>query len=243
MHSTTALITGANRGIGLGLATALLERSDTDVTLAVRNQNSAAPCRQLLHDYAGRCRILPMDVADADGISKAAAQFTQAIGKLDLLINCAGINKDPRHDPSASKGPVSAVVPAAIDTMFWTNVLGPVSVAQHLLPVLTASAHPRVINISTIRGSLTHVENGRSIGYGLTKSALNMFTRKLAHELVEYQGVSVAVDPGWVRTEMGGTEAPATVAEAADDIIALIDALDNKHNGMFVSRHGEFLEW
>ena len=235
------LVTGANRGIGQAVADRLLERGDA-VALGARHPE-APGLRKLIERHGERALPLPVDLEDARSVVAAGAWLAQKFELLDAVVHCAGVNVAPRHERSAIKGSLGELDPDAIEQMFRINVSGTLRLLQVVRPLLDAAHEPRVMALGTSRASMALTQDGRSAGYAVTKAALGMLTRKVAFESSGRGWCTVTVDPGWVRTDMGGQDAPDTASDAADDLVTMLDALTDHDNGRFLSRTGTEVPW
>jgi NAD(P)-dependent dehydrogenase (short-subunit alcohol dehydrogenase family) len=228
-----ALVTGANRGIGLEVCRQLAER-DFVVLLTGRDAGKANSAAKKL-GKVGRVEPLVLDVASASSIQKAAAQVASRYSYLDVLVNNAGINYDTWE--TAGKADIDGTVMETITT----NLLGPWRVCQAFLPLLRKSRAGRIVNVSSESGSLSEMGAGPP-AYQVTKAALNALTRTLAGELHGTRILVNAVCPGWVATDMGGTGAPRSVTDGAASIIWAATLPDNGPTGGFF-RDGKPLPW
>ena len=233
-------ITGANRGLGLELTRQYLERGD-HVFAASRTPADATELQQLQQQYADRLVLLPLDVTNTDSITSAAQTVSATTDSLDLLINNAGVY------PHAGSGDAHQRLGQlthddAIETM-QVNAIGPLLVSQALLPLLRAGHKGRIISISSGQGSLTWKASGDPYHYSASKAALNMYMRSLAAEIGHMGLISVIVDPGWMRTGMGGDHATQEPAESARGIIRLVEQLHAEENGSFVTWQGQPVPW
>lgn len=226
----TCLVTGANRGIGIEVARQLLDRGFV-VYLGVRSAKAGDDAQQSL--ARAQSRALAIDVADADSIRQAAARLSAEIHHLDVLINNAGVLGP--HD-----GSVLTVSPPLVERTFHTNALGPLMVTQALLPLLLKAPSPRVVNVSSGGGSLAQMTHWCP-AYSISKAALNAVTRQLAAALAGKVAVN-SVCPGWVRTDMGGPNAPRNVEQGAAGIVWLADEAPANVTGKFW-RDGMEIEW
>ncbi|WP_426059519.1 SDR family oxidoreductase [Hymenobacter sp. B1770] len=235
-----AFITGANRGLGLELTRQYLERGD-QVFAASRNPTDAAELQQLQQQYADRLVLLPLDVTDAASIAAAVQTVSSNTDALDVLINNAGVY------PHAGSGDGHQRLGQlthedAIETM-QVNAIGPLLVSQALLPLLRAGNKGRILSISSGQGSLTWKATGDPYHYSASKAALNMYMRSLAAEVGHMGLISIIVDPGWMRTDMGGDHATQEPADSARGIIRLADQLHAEENGSFVTWQGQPVPW
>jgi len=228
-----ALVTGANRGIGFEVCRQLASRGFV-VFVTARDAAKANTAAAKLK----RARViepLALDVATARSIKDAAAQVEQRYGRLDVLINNAGINYDTWE--TAENADIDGTVVETITT----NLLGPWRVCQAFLPLLRKSRAARIVNVSSESGSLAHMGAGPP-AYQVTKAALNALTRTLAAELSGTRILVNAVCPGWVATAMGGAGAPRTVSEGAAGIVWAATLPDDGPTGGFF-RDGKPLPW
>jgi len=233
MHQSrkTVLITGANRGIGLGLVSKFLAHGHTVIATA-RNPDGARDLWEFEHTYPGRCRILALDVTDDRSISSFADSLKgQAI---DVLINNAGYLATP-------SGGFADLSEAALIKSFGINTLGPVKVTQALLHNLQAAAAPLLVVISSKMGSLTDNTGGSYYAYRMSKVALNMFVRSFAVDFPDI--TAVTLHPGWVKTDMGGEMAPTTVEESTTGLFRVIEQMKPIDSGRFIDFHGDDIAW
>ena len=235
-----AFITGANRGLGLELTRQYLERGD-QVFAASRQPTEAGDLQRLRRQYPDRLTLLALDVTSADSIAAATAAVAAATDGLEVLINNAGVY------PHAGSGDAHQRLGQlthedATETM-QVNAFGPLLVSQALLPLLRVGRKGRIISISSGYGSLTWKATGDPYHYSASKAALNMYMRSLAAEIGHMGLISVLVDPGWMRTEMGGDHATQDPADSARGIIRLAEQLHTEENGSFVTWQGQPVPW
>ncbi|WP_336212969.1 SDR family oxidoreductase [Nonomuraea sp. LPB2021202275-12-8] len=226
--SRVCLVTGANRGIGLEIARQLSRSGDT-VVLAARDLGKAEKAA------AGLPGAVPMrlDVGDQASVDALAREVGDRLGRLDVLVNNAAIHYDTWQ---RADGADLDVVREALDT----NLLGAWRVTLAMLPLLRASRHGRVANVSSEIGSLTGMGGGTP-AYTVSKTALNALTRMLAAELRRDRILVNAVCPGWVATDMGGPGG-RPVAEGAGSVLWAVDLPDGGPTGGFF-RDGRPLPW
>ena len=217
---TVALVTGANRGIGREVARQLAEK-DYDVIVSARDEDKA---REAAEAVGGR--PLTLDVSDADSIERAAAQLSEDPGRLDVLVNNAGVGTDWGV---SGTDPDFEAIQAALDTNFF----GAFRLTVALLPLLRQSDHPRVVSVSSGMGGVAEM-GGWSPGYRVSKAALNAMTRILSTELAD-EGVLVnSACPGFVATDMGdqfGAQKP--VEDGAAGVVWLATLPDDGPTGGF----------
>ena len=220
-----AVVTGGNRGLGLE-ACRRLARAGARVILASRDaakgETAAAALRREGLDITPHA----LDVTDRASIERLARVIERQFGRLDILVNNAGVFED-----SGAEG-TSALRsdPAIVRRTFETNTLGPLMVSQALIPLMQGKG--RVVNVSSGMGQLAEM-NGSYPGYRLSKAALNALTRILADEL-KGTGVKVnSVCPGWVKTDMGGPDAPRTREQGVETIVWLATLSDDGPTGGF----------
>lgn len=230
-----ALITGANKGLGLEIARQLGQQGLT-VVLGARQGKAAAPAAALRAEGID-AHDVELDVTNAQDIATLPTFFETQFGRLDVLVNNAGVQLDDGPDVS----------PDTLRQTYEANVIGPYAITQALLPLLRQAPAGRIVNQSSILGSLTAISQGQggswaTPGYTSSKAALNMLTVVLAHHLA---GTSIKVNaahPGWVKTDLGGDNAPLSVAEGAKTAVrlALLPA-DGPTGGYF--HDSERLPW
>ncbi|WP_257448327.1 SDR family oxidoreductase [Archangium lipolyticum] len=223
------VITGANRGIGLELVRQYLARGDS-VHAGVRTPESAGELAALVEPSGGRLRISACDVA----LETSVRAFADSVnGPVDLLINNAGMRNRPDD--------LDQLEDAA--RTFEVNALGPLRVTRALLPMLRRARGAKIANISSGLGSIHDNTTGGAYGYRMSKAALNMASRSLAQDLRGEGIVTVVLSPGWVQTDMGGTDAPTPVAESVAGLLSLIDRLTPEDSGSFFGFRGERIAW
>ena len=229
-----ALVTGANRGLGLETARQL-GRLGYRVIVTARDQAKAAEAAAALAKEGLEAMPVALDVTAPATSAAAAAAVERRFGRLDVLVNNAGVAG------SGFETPVSKVTPDDILGTFKTNTLGPIQVTQAFLPLLRKSTAPRIVNVSSGLGQLSEMEGGAA-AYRLSKTALNAVTKLFAAELKETPAKVNAICPGWCRTDMGGPGAHRSAEEGARSIVwgATLGA-DGPTGGYF--RDGKPIAW
>ena len=217
-----ALITGANKGLGFEMARQLGQAGVT-VLLAARDSEMGEAAAAKLRDEGLDARFLKLDVTDKKDRKAASASVEEKFGRLDILINNAGISAE-----ALGGGKVSTTTEDAIHGTFETNFFAPVALTQALLPLLKKSDAGRIVNMSSILGSQTlqadpksPIYDFKSLSYDASKAALNSFTIHLAHELKDTKIKVNSAHPGWVKTDMGTDAAPMEIPEGAKTGVAL----------------------
>ncbi|MEP4768548.1 MAG: SDR family oxidoreductase [Roseibium sp.] len=220
----TCLITAVNRGIGLELARAALNRGWT-VVGSVRN---AAAAQDVSNNFGDQIRLVEFDVTDHEAIRRAA---TQVDADLDLLINNAGIIGPKPQSPLDMDF-------VGFQETLAVNTLGPLAVSQAFLPHLRSSTPGSILTISSQMSWMGYRDSDR-IAYRASKSAVNKVMQGLATEL-EPDRIPVAlIDPGWVQTDMGGAAADNDPADVAKGVMQIADGLSPEDTGKFFKWTGE----
>ncbi|MCG6860296.1 MAG: SDR family oxidoreductase [Chromatiaceae bacterium] len=234
--SPIAVVTGAYRGLGLETCRQLAERGYL-VVLTARREAEGQAAASRLADRGLDVRFRVLDVTDAASVQRLRDGLKDELSRIDCLVNNAGIFPDPAPGSEAS-----SIFRADLDIIrrgLETNTLGALRVCQALIPLMEGKG--RVVNVSSGMGQLSEM-NGCCPGYRLSKTALNAVTRILSDELIG-TGVKVnAVCPGWVRTDMGGSDATLSVEEGARGIVWAATLPDDGPSGGFF-RHGELIAW
>ncbi len=231
------LITGANRGIGLALTRAYLERGDR-VAATCRQPAKAAELHALKESYRDDLLIPRIDVNLGRSVAAAAEHVQEHFPRLDVLLNNAGVA------PGRAQEGLETLEMAQVRDAFETNALGPLRTTRAFLPLLRKSKQPRVVNVSSGIGSLTRKPPERHhYAYAASKAALNMFTRIAAAEFKEQGICIVAVTPGWVRTDLGGSDAELDPAAVAGELIASIDGYTIEQTSLWFDRHGKISDF
>ncbi len=218
----TALVTGANKGIGLEVVRQLATRG-WRVFLTGR---SLAAVRKAASPLGPAVVPVPLDITSRISIEAAFSVVSQAVTHLDVLVNNAGILD---HD----EGSVFELHPQRLRRMFETNTIGPLLVSQTFLPLLRKSESGRIINVSSGAGQLSDMGTWAP-AYSISKTALNGVTGQFAAALRDSNIAVNSICPGWVKTDMGGPEAPLTVEQGVDTIVWLAAEAPQSMTGLFI---------
>lgn len=222
----TVLITGANRGIGLEYARQFAAKG-YKVIGTVRDPADAKELSAVAD------RVEPLDVTDAASVAVLAKRLHGV--PIDILVNNAGVFD--RRDATVDK-----VDFAMMEQTLAVNTLGPLRVAQALLPNLRAGKRRTIVSMSSQLGSIEQ-SNGRWYAYRASKAALNQINRTLSAELAPEGFICVVLHPGWVRTDMGGAAATYSPQESVSGLIAVIEKLAPADNGRFYDFKGTPIPW
>jgi NAD(P)-dependent dehydrogenase (short-subunit alcohol dehydrogenase family) len=229
----SALITGANRGLGLEFARQYLAEG-WQVYVTCRDPDSASELQRLADASDDKLQILALDVTDPASVKSAAAELDgQAI---DLLLNNAGIG-----------GPRGQTI-GNIDYEAWmkvldVNTMGPMRVSEAFVDHVAKSERKLIVTLTSGMGSLADNTSGGSIAYRSSKAAVNMVMRSLAIDLALRSITCVVINPGWVLTDMGGPHATLTPVESVTMLRGLIETLRPAQSGKFFNYGGREYAW
>ena len=237
-NNKTALITGANKGIGFETARRLAELGMT-VLVGARDRERGQRAVARLRERTADAHLVLLDVTDEASIAAAARDVSAHFGRLDVLVNNAGIG-------NASQPPSQQNL-SQMRELFATNFLGAVAVTQVFLPLLERAPAARIVNVSSSLGSLRLASDPTSriaawnalFGYSASKTALNAFTVRLAHELRSRNIKVNSACPGYVATDLNGHQGLRTVEQGAAIIVNLATILESGPTGGFFDDAGE----
>src|SRR5437660_5329143 len=239
-----ALVTGANKGIGFEVDRQL-RREAFSVFLGARNEQTGKAAADKLNNEIGttdsglvaghpsHVTFLRIDITNIESIKRAAEELSKQSDRLDVLVNNAGILLDDDKD-------VLKITPGIFETTLQTNTVGALLVSQAFVPFLKNSDAPRIVNVSSGGGQLTDGGGDWAPAYCISKTALNGVTVQLAAALPKFAVNSVC--PGWVRTDMGGSNATRSVAEGASGIVWLAADAPEHQTGKFF-RDRKVISW
>lgn len=229
----SVLITGANRGLGLEFARQYLA-DGWQVYATCRDPSSASELQKLALGSGDRLKILAMDVTDLESIRRAAADLDGET--IDLLLNNAGVG-GPRGQSVGN-----------IDYDAWAkvldvNTLGPVRVSETFVDHVARGERKLIVTLTSGMGSIADNTSGGAFAYRSSKAAVNMVMRSLAVDLAPRGIVCVVINPGWVRTDMGGPRGTQTPRENIAKLRRLIEGLGPADSGKFINHDGREFAW
>lgn len=231
-NNRIAMVTGANKGIGYEIARQLAEKG-LRVFVGARKVTEGKQAAKAIAKGSGSAEFIEIDVSDRSSIERAAKAVASRADRLDVLVNNAGVLLDGNG--------IAEVDDDIFLRTLTTNTLGPIRVTQTFLPLLLKGTRASVINLSSGLGQLS--EMGETYpAYSISKTALNAVTRQFAAALRD-KGIAVnSVCPGWVKTDMGGPNAPRTVQQGADTVTWLATEAPRDLTGQFV-RDRQTIPW
>ncbi|MFE1885688.1 SDR family oxidoreductase [Streptomyces diastatochromogenes] len=249
-HRKVALITGANKGIGRAIAEQLAALGMT-VLIGARDPRRGEEAATSVRATGGDARAVTLDVTDPATVEEAAKQVEERFGRLDVLVNNAGITGSGQVSPEEAHDQIPSTVDLdMVRRVFETNVFGVIAVTNALLPLLRKSPAPRIVNVSSAAGSLTIAANPdgplaglpTSAAYTPSKTALNALTVQYAQEL-RGDGILVnTADPGYVDTDINNHRGYLTPAQGAAVVVWLATLTDDGPTAGFFNADGP-LPW
>ena len=233
-----AIVTGANRGIGLEVCKQLLAL-DFHVVLTARDaQKGEQACKHLA---SSDVEFMQVDVASDSQIEPLYNHIKEQFGRCDVLVNNAGVFPDPRND---SENSWPSILSADIETIklgMNINAYGTLRMCQAFVPLMQNSGYGRIVNLASGMAQLSDM-NGCCPGYRISKTAINVITRILADELKDTNILINSMCPGWVKTDMGGPGATREIPDGADTAVWLATLPDKGPSGLFF-RDREPIDW
>ncbi|KAL7933853.1 hypothetical protein V8C35DRAFT_302592 [Trichoderma chlorosporum] len=246
--NTVYVITGGNRGLGLGLIKSLLPRASTTVIATVRNENGISTLieetKTVDRGLGSALHITKLDFSTTNSLTKIKEAFKFSIDHIDVLINNAG----------SATPMVTAAETTAEDlrASFEVNTIAPLLVFQALWPLLQKSSSPKLVMMTSSVGSITEMEPVPGGAYGPSKAAQNWLTRALHLENKDNGLITIALHPGWVQTRAGQFVAdqwgftsgpPDTIESSVEAMLQIIDEASKETSGQFITQKGRILEW
>jgi NAD(P)-dependent dehydrogenase (short-subunit alcohol dehydrogenase family) len=229
-----AIVSGGNRGIGYAICRQLAARG-LHVVLSARDAGTGKAAAKTLQEEGLAVEFHRMDVTSCRSIRACVAAVSEKRGRIDVLVNNAGIMIDPRG---------SRFLDSKLDTYrdtLETNFFGPLQLTHAVVPLMKANRYGRIVNVSSGLGQLLEMGAG-SPAYRVSKAALNALTRIVAAEFRESNILANAMCPGWTRTRMGGESATRTPEQAAEAAAWLATLPDDGPSGGFY-RDGQPIAW
>jgi NAD(P)-dependent dehydrogenase (short-subunit alcohol dehydrogenase family) len=226
------VVTAGNRGLGLEFVTQLLERGER-VTTTARNPRDADALQALLNAYTDRLDIVALDVTDPQNVADLSAHLDGEA--VDVLLNNAG--------RLSRGGSPDGFDYDQIMGDFRVNAVGTLRVTEACLPALRRADGAKIVNITSKMGSIQDNGSGGSYAYRMSKAALNMATRSLAHDLEPEGMIATVLHPGWVQTRMGGSNALISPEKSIRNMLSIIDDLGPEDSGRFYEWSGEEVPW
>jgi len=236
MHKV-ALVTGANRGIGLAIVKRLLSE-DIFVYAATRDVLSY-PLVDISSQYSKNLRVESLDVGNRQSILKLSWSIRKRHGGVDILVNNAGVYLDNPRKVSYSS--ITDIDLSVFDLSMGINVFGPLTLISEFLPAMKKRNYGRIVNISSGMGRFDDM-NIEGPFYRISKAALNALTKVVSSDVKDYNILVNSVCPGWVRTDMGGEKAPIAPDDAAIDIVWACLLPSGGPSGLFF-RNRKILDW
>lgn len=227
------IITGANRGLGLGFVDFYLKMG-CHIIACCRNPQQATELNTLSFKFKDQLYIENLDVSDKNSIKGLGKRIEQLKIKFDIVINNAGICIEEE---------MGNWTPDSFLKTFEINTVGVALFCQEIIPFIKEGG--KIVNMSSGMGSIDWNVNPIAPldAYAMSKASLNMFSRRLALKMKSKNLLVVSLSPGWVQTEMGGSNAPDTVEQAVTKITKTISNLDMKDSGRFLSEEGTEIPW
>lgn len=239
MTPKIAVITGSHKGLGYAIAQQLAQKEGIRVVLTSRKESDGLAAQQQLASQNLQVNYHALDVTRDDSVQQFTVWLQQTYGRVDILVNNAGVNPTPQPEESSL---LTVQLETMLDT-FATNVLAVVRITRSLLPMMKAQNYGRIVNVSTEMASLASISSDYyplAPSYRLSKVGLNGLTAILAKEL---QGTNILVNaysPGWMKTDMGGSNAPFTADEGAEIAVYLATLPEGGAQGKFFAEMRKF---
>lgn len=228
-----AIVVGASRGIGLGLVRELLLQQWSVIATLRDITHVPDDLKQLLAEYPDQLELAELDLSHLDTANMITSKYSE--GSIDLLLVSAGI-AGPEHQR------VEQSQPNEIVDLFWVNSIAPVTIARKFLPLMKANS--LIAFMSSRMGSVALNDDGSMELYRASKAALNSISRGFAqNEAIPLNIGVLNLHPGWVQTEMGGSQAPVTVKESTAGLVKVIQASIGSNQHKFIDFQGHEMAW
>ncbi|MFX0064022.1 MAG: SDR family oxidoreductase [Candidatus Hermodarchaeota archaeon] len=232
------LVTGSSRGLGLEFVKQYLEKGNL-VIASSRNPHKSSALKKLKNKYSENLMIIKLDVSKREEREKAFDIISKQFHALDLLINNAGIISGDEKNPSV----LGEIYKEDFSKVLLVNSISPLLMSEKFLPLLEKGKNVKIVNITSMNGSIAKRTVGGKYSYATSKAALNMITKIMSNDLREKGITTLAIHPGWIKTDMGGEEAPLEKEEPISMIIDLVEKSDLSHSGKFLDWQGNEVPW
>lgn len=240
-----ALVTGAYKGLGFEWCKQL-GKQGYKVILTARDLKKAQEAAELLNEQELVIYPKALEVKDEKQIEEIAVWANEMFGRIDLIVNNAGINPKDYADKSrmAKAFHLSDLDAKEMLDVLYINSIAPLLIVKHFRQLLNKSEKPIVINISSWLGSVTNLKFGGHYGYVGSKNLLNVFNKSMANELKQENIICINVNPGWVQTDMGGQKAQFTTEQAVTNILTnIVSKVSIAESGKFLNFDGSEHPW
>jgi len=231
-------ITGSSRGLGLEFTKQYLEKGDK-VIASCRNPEKATELQELKKEYPDTLLIFKLDVTKEEERDKIYENTKSNTENIDILINNAGIVSGNEKKSSV----LGEVYKEDFGKVFLVNSIAPLLISEKFLPLLEKSENAKIVNITSLNGSIAKRNVGGKYSYASSKAALNMITKILSNDLRDKGITALAIHPGWILTDMGGPNAPQQKEEPISMIIDLVEKIDISDSGKFLDWQGNEQPW
>ena len=231
-------ITGTNKGLGLEFTKQYLERGE-NVIATCRNPKNASKLHELKKIFADKLSILKLEVRDNEEKGEVYEQVKNKFGKIDILINNAGI----RSGGDADSYTIGNLYKEDLGKVFEVNSIAPVLISETFLDLVEKGDNPKIINITSALGSIGRKSFVFRYSYCASKSALNMLSKLMSIELKDKGIIVIPLHPGHVRTDLRGYQAPLVPKQSISGMIKVIDSLKLEDSGRYLSWDGTEIPW
>jgi len=229
------VIGGASRGLGFFLAQKYLE--DGHIVFAGAREEYPAKLIELKKAYPNSLILLQMDVTDTISLENASRKTLEFTEKIDVLINNAGIHSESSFEILEKTNLDDCL------SVYDVNSVGPLRTVKAFLPLLRKGSSSKVINISSESGSIGSCQREKEFDYCMSKAALNMGSKLLSNYLRKDAIGVLAIQPGWMRTDMGGQKADLDPYETACKLVSLFNRIEDENHPIFIDNEGNSLLW
>jgi len=236
MKGKTAVITGANRGLGFAMSEKLASLG-TKVIMVCRSQKTGEEAVSKLKSRNLDIILKTADVETPKDIEKLAGEISEKFPLIDVLINNAGVNSEP------GEVTIETINIGLFEKIMNINLRGTILMCKYFIPMLKRAPSGRIINFSSGLAQLSVPRMGPYPSYSISKTAVNAVTKLLADELKDTNVMVFSTDPGWVKTDMGGPEAPLNIQEGIDTPIWLATEDADKLQSGYFYKERKILGW